>query len=142
MSIVVAGRSRPGVHMSRESRFKLGWLLGVACYAFPLVVGTGWYLRLVPPMLTGTAEYRALVHIGLANLVFTGLAGIVFCTYGLRRRIAAFWYLHLIFLLWVVTNDAFAAVRAGWFPMPVFPGALGIIALLLTSSCLRRPHVR
>ena len=123
--------------MSSQGRYKVGWILGAVAYGFPLVVGTGWYLQRVPPMLMGRAEYRPLVHVGVANLMFTGFAGILFCAYGLRRRIPAFWFLHLVFLLWVITNDLFAAVKAGWIPLPLVPGTLGTIALFLTASCLK-----
>lgn len=126
--------------MDKASLYKIGWITGAVGYAFPLAVGTGWYLKLVLPMLTGHAPYGALVHIGMANLVMTGLSGIVLCTAGLRRKIRPFWYIHLFFLTFVVTNDLYAALRAGWYPMPVVPGTLGTICLILTASCLKRPQ--
>ena len=125
--------------MNPKQRYTLGWILGVCTYAFPLVVGSMWFLRKVLPMLVGTTSYQALIHVGLVNVMFTGLSGVVFCAYGLRFRVRAFWYLHLVFVLWVVTNDLYAALRAGWTPMPLFPGTLGTISLILTISCLRKP---
>lgn len=123
-----------------DKRYTLGWTLGMVSYAFPFLVGSMWFVRKLPPMLNGDVAYQALLHAGLVNIVFTGASGIVFCYYGLRLRIRAFWFLHLAFLLWVVGNDLYATLRAGWLPMPMLPGVLGAAALLLTASCLHKPR--
>lgn len=125
-----------------KKSYTIGWSMGAVAYAFPLVVGSLWFLQTVPSMLTGGAPYRPLVHIGLVNLIYTGFSGIVICCYGLRLRIPAFWYLHLVFLLWVVSNDLYAAVRANWLPMPLVPGTLGAVSLALTFSCVRGSRSR